>query len=97
MKKLVISLYSTYLDAYDDPSITVHPEENLKELYTRTVYSDPEGAWKARAQEKSVVILGTFDDCTGELIAFDKPKKLFELAALFPKGWLAQKEAKLNG
>lgn len=97
MIKLLVSLYSTYLDAYDDPTVSVHREEDLKDLYLRTIYSDPEGAYKARAHEKAVVVLGTFNDCTGQLIVHEKPVKLFDMASLFPKGWLAQKEAKNNG
>lgn len=96
MKKLIITLYSSYLDAYDEPSVTQFQIADLKTVYSRTILADPEGAWRARAQEKTVVVLGEFDDCTGKLDAYSEPKKLFELAPLFPKGFIMKKEAKSN-
>lgn len=96
MKKLLVSLYSAYLDAYDEPTLTQYQLADLKTVYTRTILCDPEGAWRARAQEKTVVVLGEFDDCNGHLEAYPEPKKLFELAPLFPKGFIMNKEAKSN-
>lgn len=97
MKKLLISLYSNYMDAYDDLTVTQYQEEDLRTIYQRSIYADPDGAYKARAQEKTLVIFGTFDDCTGSIELLDNPKKLVDLATVFPAGYLVRKEAKNNG
>lgn len=96
MKKLLVSLYSNYLDAYDDPTLSQYPEEDLPTLYKRTIYADPEGAYKWKAQEKTLVIFGTFDDCKGVFELLENPKKVVDLASLFPTGFLQKKEASRN-
>lgn len=93
MKKLLITFYSKYLDAYDDPIVSQYAEADLKTLYQRSIYSDPDGAYRGRIQEKCLVVLGTFDDCKGTITLNEKPVTLFDFAPLFPVGYLAKKEA----
>lgn len=93
MKKLLVSLYSNYLDAYDDPTLSQYPEEDLPTLYKRTIFADPDGAYKWRAHEKTLVIFGTFDDCKGKFELLENPKHVVPLASLFPPGYLQKKEA----
>ena len=92
MKYKVIALCSDYLGCYDQPTFSNLSEEDVMEQYRRSVLADPDGAYKARASEKSLFVLGEFDDVSGVILPFKQPKKLVSLASYFPAGYLAKKE-----
>lgn len=94
MKLTIIALYSAFLGCYDKPTFSEYPEDMTAEMYHRQIMSVPDEAYKARAHEKTVCILGTFDDVTGSMELLEQPKKLLELSTCFPRGYLASKEAK---
>lgn len=58
MKLTLISMRSDYLEAYDPIQVSNLTEDNIKEQYTRSVLADPEGAYKARVNEKSLLFSG---------------------------------------
>lgn len=86
----VIAFHDTYLDAFQTPLFVKDKLEDIPELYRRSIYANPEEAYKNRAHELEVVHLGTYDDLKGEFALGDKVK-LCDLASLFPRGFLAQK------
>lgn len=93
MKLLMIALLNTYLGCYESPQTSNLTKENIKEQYHRSVMMDPDGAFKARVNEKTVCILGEFDDLTGEITPYKTPEKLLDLVTCFPRGYIAKKEA----
>lgn len=96
MKLTIVSLYSSYLNAYDNPTISNLQPADVAEQYRRSVLAAPEQAYQALAQDKTVCILGTFDDITGKIEVLDQPQKVLDLASAFPPGFLKQKEAAKN-
>jgi len=94
MKKVIIALFSNYLGVYDVPQFAeARDDADLKESYRRVILSDPDGAFGARAHEKTLCKLGEFDDFTGKIEVLDSPIKVLDLATLFPVGYLAKKDA----
>lgn len=97
MKYQVICFHDTYLDAYQVPQFVKDSPEDIQENYRRAIYADPEGAYKNRAHEMEVVHLGIFDDMNGSFELTDK-RKLCDLSALFPRGFISKKQGgNLNG
>lgn len=92
MKMTVYALYNSYLGCYDQPMFVNIPLDDIKEQYRRSILADTEGAFKARANEKVVCHLGTFDDFTGKFELLPDPVKLIDLATLFPRGYLDGKK-----
>lgn len=93
MKLTLITLYNSYLGCYDKPVFENIKREDLKEQYTRSVLSNPDQAYAAKAADKTVCYLGTFDDVTGKFDLLPDPEKVIDLASAFPPGYLKKKEA----
>lgn len=94
MKRVMIALFNAYLGAYDEPMCARFDDKaDISEAYRRTVLVDPDAAFKNRAQEKTVCVVGEFDDTTGVITAYETPEKLCDLAKFFPAGYLAKKLA----
>lgn len=96
MKLTIVALYSSYLNAYDNPTFSNLKPADVAEQYRRSVLAAPDQAYKALAQDKTVVILGTFDDVSGEIELLDAPMKVLDLASAFPAGYLKKMEALKN-
>lgn len=86
----VIAFHDTYLDAYQIPQFLKDKEEDIQESYRRAIYASPEDAYKNRAHELEVVLIGHYDDMKG-IFEPCEHKKICDLASLFPRGFLAQK------
>lgn len=93
MKLTLITLYNSYLGCYDKPVFENIKYEDLKDQYRRSVLSNPEQAYAAKAADKTVCYLGTFDDVTGKFDLTSEPEKVLDLASCFPPGFLKKKEA----
>lgn len=96
MKLTIVALYSSYLGAYDKPTFQELTGKDVAEQYRRSVLAAPDQAYKALAQDKTVVILGTFDDVSGVIELLDSPMKVLDLASAFPPGFLKKMEALKN-
>lgn len=94
MNRPVLSLFNAYIGAYDEPIVArCDTKDDVVEAYRRLVLSDPETAYKNFAHEKTVCVVGYFDDMKGVIQATDSPEKLCDLAKFFPAGFIAKKIA----
>lgn len=93
----IFALCNDYLGCYDLPLYRKESPTDMEESFRRSVLTDPDGAFQNHAHEKSLFLLGTFDDVSGLIMPLEKPQKLLPLAKLFPPGYLAMKEAQTNG
>lgn len=93
MRYMVYALQNAYLGAFDLPVVHQLSPEDMIESYRRLVVQDPERCYQSYVHEKTLCVIGEFDDITG-IITPVEPKKIKELAGLFPAGFIAGKEAK---
>lgn len=89
MKVTVYALYNNYLSVYDLPQFRQMSTEDIAEGLRRSILMDPDAALKNHVDEKSLVILGTWEDEKCKFDLHDEPKKVCDLAGCFPRGYLA--------
>lgn len=92
MKYIVYALQNAFIGAYDLPVISQAQPDDMIEGYRRLIVQEPDRAYSTYVHEKTLCIIGEFDDITGVLVPC-QPKKIKEIAALFPAGYLAKKES----
>lgn len=88
----VYSLYNSYLDVYEAPIFQQYDKKDIIEGYRRLILSDPSKAYEKRIHECRLVFLGTWDDVKGVISVVEQKETIVELAALFPRGFIAKRE-----
>jgi len=92
MNFYVYATYNSYMDVYDTPIFQKYDDKEMLEAFRRMIFDNPEEAFKKHFDEKTLFVLGEYDDRKGTLITFEQPKAVGHLASMFPKGFLAKKE-----
>lgn len=88
MKLKIYALKNTYLNVFDVPTFQNVEPDDIAEGYRRSILTNPDEAFKHQAHEKALYYLGYFDDVLGTVEPVE-PQKLVDLAALFPRGYIA--------
>lgn len=97
MTRPILSLFNAYLGAYDDPYVAIVKDmEDIKTAFKRQILMQPDKSYAAFLQEKTVCLIGQFDDETGVITPCELVK-VCDLAQFFPAGYLAKRRAQEEG